>query len=217
MEVKVFGNHLKLLPERAIYLKELQAILIADVHFGKTTHFRKAGIAVPANIISDEIKRLQKLIDQHEPKEVYFLGDLFHSHLNHEWEMLLSFIANNSDVAFVLVKGNHDILPVENYNQTNFTMVEEPFLLENLSLSHHPMPASYLKNKATLLHINGHLHPGMKVKGKAKTFFKLPCFHFQTNQLILPAFGRFTGLAAINHKKNDTVYCIANDKIIEVK
>jgi DNA ligase-associated metallophosphoesterase len=206
-----------LLAERAIYLQELETLLIADVHFGKTMHFRKAGIAIPSQITGNEINRLQQLIETTRPKKVYFLGDLFHSRLNSEWKVLINFILVNPSTEFILVKGNHDILPEINYQHPNFALVNEPLLLDKFVLSHHPIAPDFLKRNPQLLHICGHIHPGVKMKGKAKAYFNLPCFHFQKNQLILPAFGRFTGLANIKPKKNDKVFAIANESIIEIK
>ena len=47
MKVRVSGVELELLPQKAIKIEE--DLLIADVHLGKIRHFRKVGIALPAN------------------------------------------------------------------------------------------------------------------------------------------------------------------------
>ncbi len=217
MQLQILGNQVLLLVEKAIYIQDLEAILIADAHLGKATHFRKAGIPVPSHIIETEISRLKTLIENNHPKKVYFLGDLFHSHLNNEWQHFIDFIKLREEIEFILVKGNHDILPEINYHHSNFTLVEEPYKVGNFVLSHHPVNLDHTKNNPELLHIYGHLHPGIKVKGKARASFNLPCFHFQKNQLVLPAFGKFTGLANIKVKKSDKIYAIANESIIEIK
>ena len=216
MQVEYIGNQILLLAERAIYIDKLKAIFIADAHFGKATHFRKAGIAVPSNIISHEINRLQHLIETNRPEKIYFLGDLFHSHLNNEWQLLVDFVLAHPEIEFILVKGNHDILPEINYQHSNFKVINEPLTVDKLLLSHHPISGKLLDKNPNLLHIHGHLHPGIKLKGKAKSFFNLPCFHFQKNQLVLPAFGKFTGLSLIRPKKVDKVYAVVNDSILEI-
>ena len=54
---------------------------------------------------------------QASPKEILFLGDLFHSSYNHEWEEWLDFF-NNSKLIFTLILGNHDKInfKIENLN-----------------------------------------------------------------------------------------------------
>lgn len=48
MEIEVASERVQLLPEKALYLIQHKILLLADLHFGKVNHFRKAGIAVPA-------------------------------------------------------------------------------------------------------------------------------------------------------------------------
>jgi len=43
----LLNQDLLLLPQKAIYWQQQKALIVADVHFGKVGHFRKAGIAVP--------------------------------------------------------------------------------------------------------------------------------------------------------------------------
>ena len=45
--IELCGQELELLPQKAIYWKDRNCLLIADLHLGKSTHFRKNGIAVP--------------------------------------------------------------------------------------------------------------------------------------------------------------------------
>jgi metallophosphoesterase superfamily enzyme len=49
------GQHWRLSAGRAIYWEEENALIVADLHVGKSAHFRKAGIAVPANIVQEDL------------------------------------------------------------------------------------------------------------------------------------------------------------------
>ena len=62
-------------------------LLLADLHLGKGAHFRREGIPVPTNMISKDLRKLETLIDLFQPGRVVFLGDLFHSVYNPEWEI----------------------------------------------------------------------------------------------------------------------------------
>lgn len=217
MLITLQNEKLLLSYEKIIFWESKSVLFLADAHLGKSTHFRKAGIAVPNELIFSEIERLDELISKYRPKSIYFLGDLFHSHLNVEWQLFTRFLEKHPLIEFTLIKGNHDILPASNYQQKNFRCENEPFHLGNFLLSHHPLSDEDLKNHPDTTNFAGHIHPGIHISGKGRSNLSLPCFKLSHNQLILPAFGRFTGLAKIFPKKNDIVYGIANGNVIEIK
>ena len=63
----------------------------------------------------------------------------------------------------------------------------------------------------------GHLHPGVKLKGDGLQRLKLPCFYHTKNQLILPAFGAFTGLHILHPKEEDLIYVTTGKEVIEIE
>jgi len=77
-------------------------------------------------------------------------------------------------------------------------------------LTHHP------EEREDLFTICGHIHPGIRLKGPGKQTLKLPCFHKKTHQLILPAFGEFTGSHTISPDKEDEIFVITSDEVILV-
>ena len=113
------GMELTLLPEKAVWIDSISTLLLADIHLGKASHFRKSGIPIPEQVHDLDYKRLKELIQRYSPKDVYFLGDLFHSFWNEQWEDLSSFLPQFPESTFHLVLGNHDILPTEKYQDTN--------------------------------------------------------------------------------------------------
>jgi metallophosphoesterase superfamily enzyme len=64
--------------------------------------------------------------------------------------------------------------------------------------------------------VAGHIHPGVLLRGSGKQAVTLPCFHFSRQQAILPAFGSFTGLARIHPKKEDRIFVIVDETVMEV-
>jgi len=54
------------------------------------------------------------------------------------------------------------------------------------------------------------------LRGMGRQFMKLPCFFQTQNQLILPAFGEFTGTFVLMPETDDCVYAIAKDRIVKV-
>lgn len=204
------GEKLTLLPEKAIYWESQKCLLIADLHLGKVSHFRKAGIAVPIAAQSSNAERLYLLLDSLYVEEVYLLGDLFHSDFNDEWALIEEVTNRYPEITFHLIIGNHDVLHLDRYRSSRLVLTESlnlgPFLL-----THEPVETEEHYN------LCGHIHPGIALRGRGKQRLRLPCFYFSTNGGILPAFGAFTGLYTLSKKEEDLVYAIANDIVIEIE
>ncbi|SEJ78942.1 putative phosphoesterase, SbcD/Mre11-related/metallophosphoesterase, DNA ligase-associated [Cyclobacterium xiamenense] len=206
-------THLVFLKEKALWLEEEKSLLVADTHFGKAGHFRKSGIPIPETVHDQDFRQLQQLIDTYKPLRFLFLGDLFHSEHNLSWEQLLQFVEFNDTVSFHLVKGNHDILPRRMYENSYFRIHEDTLTLGKLLLTHEPL-AGVPKG---FLNVCGHLHPGVVIQGKSRQRITLPCFFYRNNCLVLPAFGRFTGLMKISRETASCILVTTSDAVIPIK
>jgi len=208
------GLELYLLPQKVIYIPKYFMLIVSDWHLGKLTHFRKEGLFVPAPAIEEELERLNLLIDELDVKEIVFLGDLFHSEWNSDWEKLKTYInsINNLSIKCSLTKGNHDILAENHFHHMNLRLIEELVLSEGIVLSHEPINGlpDYMYN------IVGHIHPGCLIEAGARQSFKLACFHLQNKVLTMPAFGKFTGLYLVKKEVNSKIFAIVNDTVIAI-
>ncbi len=206
------GVELLLHPFRAAYWPERSALLVADLHLGKAQHFRREGIPVPKQAGNETWDRLLSLLVDFQPKELLILGDLFHSAYNVVWEEFIKLVAQFDQVQFTLVGGNHDILSDYQYERSGLVVVEEPFQVDQLLLSHHPMdsvPEGYYN-------LAGHIHPGVALSGGGRQRLRLPCFFFGLQQGLLPAFGAFTGMATVQPTTEDRVFVVTQDAVMEV-
>ena len=209
LPVTVKGEAFELWPEKAMYWKRINTLLLADLHIGKINHFRKSGIPVPRKANDHNIEILVDLILKIKPQRVICLGDLFHSHYNTEWEVFGEITKHFAEVTFELVLGNHDIMSERQYERKGFQVFDE-LLLEGFIFTHHPLEAIAEGH----YNIAGHIHPGVTLRGRGRQSLTLPCFYFGAQQGLLPAFGAFTGLAKIHPKKDDQVYVIADEKVM---
>ena len=196
-----------LTPSGAAYWKEQEALLIADVHLGKSRHFRKKGLGVPLTADDKEYQKMNDLIAVLQPKRLWFLGDLFHSYKNAEWELFKRWTQSFKDLKITLIIGNHDKIAIEQFEQLQIQTTEE-LLIDEFYLTHIPT------EREDHINIAGHIHPGIRMRGAGKQHVKLSCFYFKDNQFILPAFGDFTGNYIITPSKSDTVYALADDQVI---
>ena len=210
--VEIINQTFHLHPEKAIFWEEEKMLLLADLHLGKGAHFRKEGIAVPTNIIEKELKKIGDLIDLFDADRVVFLGDLFHSVYNPEWERFGQWMQTRKEVSFELVIGNHDILSTHQYEKYNLLIHENHLEVHAVLLTHAPLDEVPFGK----YNLAGHIHPGVKLYGNAKQQIKLPCYYFDVTQGLLPAFGAFTGLCILQPNGRETVYVITEDEVIQV-
>lgn len=176
---------------------------------GKAGHFRKAGIPISGKVHIEELFLLDALISELYPKKLLFLGDLFHSHWNLEWPLFSNWLTNYRQLESHLVIGNHDILSKLDYKSSGL-IVDEDLSIGPFIFSHERISDTHLFN------ISGHIHPAVKLKGKARQGISLPCFYFSEQYGYLPAFGKFTGASSMNIKKGDLIFAIVENQVLKI-
>lgn len=202
------GQTLYLLPQRALFWAETNTLIVADLHVGKVNHFRKAGIAIPQLVSEADYKALEDVLNAFPVRRVLILGDLFHSTYNEAVITFSQWIKKYAHIEFILIKGNHDILKDSFYKAASLQIVEHTLTEHPFIFSHIP-----LEVKSVFYNLAGHVHPAVKLTGKAKQSLVLPCFYFGQKNGILPAFSTFTGKAALIPTSADTVFVIAHQSV----
>ena len=61
-KILIRNQNIILTNQRALFWEESSALIFSDLHLGKTAHFRKNGIALPDNLIQNDLQRLSDLI-----------------------------------------------------------------------------------------------------------------------------------------------------------
>ena len=80
-------DHLIMSAERTLFWENESALIVADLHVGKTGHFRKAGIGVPQQVYKDDLHRLLSQILFFKAQRLIIVGDLTHSVANKEMDL----------------------------------------------------------------------------------------------------------------------------------
>jgi len=198
------GEDWTLLPEKAVYWATEKTLIVSDLHLGKISHFRKSGLAVPFNAKDKNLEELSFLLLNYDIEQVIFLGDLFHSKNNAATALYSELFDRFPDLHLILVKGNHDIFDNNVYDELSLDVVNS-LTLGPFYFTHEP------EEHKNLYNIAGHVHPAVRLLGKARSSMRLPCFYFSEFQAILPSFGVFTGSFTIKPKENDQIYAILPD------
>ncbi|WP_346985450.1 metallophosphoesterase [Chryseobacterium sp. POE27] len=94
--------------QRALFWEEQKALILSDLHIGKTAHFRKNGIALANQIMKNDLERLSILIEYFKPEKFIVVGDLLHAGDNSDVDEFCEWRNQYSDLQFHLIEGNHD-------------------------------------------------------------------------------------------------------------
>ncbi len=194
-------------PDRCIYWEEQKTLIVSDLHFGKTGHFRKSGIAVPQTVYKEDMQRLVSQLQFYKPQQLLVVGDLFHSVMNKELDFFKKWRNDFNELHIQLVKGNHDILKKEWYSEADITVSDLHFHLGKFCFVHDIAEACAPSDDISY-YFSGHIHPCVHLKGLAKQSISLPCYYFTNNFAVIPAFSKFTGTALIDRKSADNIFAI---------
>lgn len=212
----IHGNSCWLSPERLIFWEEEKALIVSDLHFGKTGHFRKAGIPVPQHVYMEDLQRLFHQVQYFQPIQLIVVGDLFHSNANKELALFNKWRQDHSSLQIHLVKGNHDILKKEWYDECGILTVQKEMVIRHFSFIHDPEMAEHCQSSSHYC-FSGHIHPGIAIKGLGKQSLRFPCFYFGKKLAVLPAFSRFTGMATIEIQNGESIFAIVENKVVRLQ
>jgi metallophosphoesterase superfamily enzyme len=231
--IRILDQQCWLSPERCLYWEEEQILVVSDLHFGKTGHFRKAGIGVPQDLYKEDLFRLLQQAQHFQPKRIILTGDLFHSRDNLEIDWFGHWRDGIPTGSMELVMGNHDRLPIKRYEELGLVYHDTslrigPFLFvhdlehraslsrqeigDSTKRSKDPGPGNSVSKHDLINDVSftfsGHLHPGIRISGSGKQSLRFPCFYFSHDHAILPAFSKFTGLHLVRPSKKDRVFAV---------
>lgn len=207
------GTDWELLAQGVAWWVGRRWLAIADAHFGKAAAFRARGVPVPQGTTTDNLDRLDALIEALQPSTLVFLGDLFHareSHASATIAALQRWRERRAALDVVLVEGNHDLHAGAPPAGLRIRCVAEPWIVDGIAFCHHPQPVP------DAMVLAGHLHPAVRLSGRADDSLRLPCFWLRDDRLVLPAFGSFTGGASIARVPGERVFAIAEGRMYEI-
>jgi DNA ligase-associated metallophosphoesterase len=209
-------NGLTLLPQRAVWREATRALFVADVHFGKDAAFRAAGLPVPTGSTRENLARLDALIATLAPRTLVVLGDLFHARAAYRDASLgevAAWRAARRDLPIRLVAGNHDIGAGPPPVELGLEVVDEPHHFDGLECRHHPLDDVGGDGPPALA---GHIHPAARLAGPGHDRVRLPCFVLRGRQVVLPAFGEFTGSASLQVDADAALCVVAGDRLLHI-
>lgn len=208
-EITIQNEAFTLTNQRALFLKKEKALILSDLHVGKTAHFRKNGIALANHIMKSDLERLSALIEYFQPEKFIVVGDLLHAGDNSDVDEFCKWRNQYPSLQFYLIEGNHDRI-----SETLEKKLCLDFKASILEIGEFTFIHDFDKAKGGF-QITGHIHPGIVLNSAVKRI-RLPCFALSDDQLLLPAFSEFTGLDTKNLPVKSKFFVFTDAEIYEV-
>ena len=208
------GERLTLLPHRAIHWPRARALLIADLHLGKTAAFRALGVPAPEASTAADLNRLSDALAITSAERLIVLGDLVHAsaaHTHPTSSQVAEWRCRHDQLHITLVRGNHDHRAGPNPHPWRIDLTTEELLESPFTLRHDPGP------RVDTHTLCGHLHPVISFRGRAKFAARLRCYCFSASLGVLPAFGSFTGGHSIRPAPDESIFVITPDGVLPLK
>ena len=211
--VRLAGEDVLLLPERALFWPRAATLVAADFHWGKGATFRAAGIPIPVGATGDDLSRLDAALLRTCARRLVVLGDLFHARAGriatHTLAELRRWRGLRPELEILLVRGNHDRHAGDPPEDLHINCLNAPAFVPPFVLRHEPSdsPDGYT--------LAGHLHPGLMLTGPGR-WERLPCFWLTARTAVLPAFGSFTGMAPVAPAPSDRIFVVADGEVLSV-
>lgn len=195
--------------QRAAFREQGKALILSDLHIGKTAHFRKNGIALSNHIMKSDLERLSALIEYFQPDKFIVVGDLLHAGDNSDVDEFCTWRSQYPDLQFYLVEGNHNRISASLEKKLCLDFKADLLEIDGFTFIHdfEPIKSGF--------QITGHIHPGIVLHSAIKSI-RLPCFALSDNQLLLPAFSKFTGLDTKNLPKKSKFFVFTDAEIYEI-
>ncbi len=175
------GAELVARADGSLWWPDARLLCVSDLHLGKSERIaRRGGTLLPPYETRETLWRLEEAVAATDPQTVICLGDSFDDlgaarAIDDNTRATLARLQAGRE--WVWIEGNHDPGPVD-LGGTHLGDVKRG----PLTFRHIAVPGASAE-------ISGHYHPKAGISGAGHR----PCFLRDTNRLILPAYGAYTG------------------------
>ncbi len=168
----------------ALWWPGQRVLVISDLHLGRSERVaRLGGALLPPYETQDTMARLDSEVAATAPATVICLGDSFDDRAVAEGlaEAAILWLARlMAGRRWIWIEGNHDPGPMD-LGGTH--LAELPIA---------PLTFRHIARPGASGEVSGHYHPKATVNARGRRVSR-PCFLFDSDRVILPAFGTYTG------------------------
>jgi hypothetical protein len=192
----------------ALYVEDIQAIVVADLHIGLEQALMEEGTYLPLNQYSQMKKTILELCDKYAPTQVIINGDFKHEFsraLAQESYEILDLIDSLRDININLqiVRGNHDNYLIRVLKRRGIN-INDPYYKVGRYFFTHGHEAVQIPTNVECVMV-AHEHPALLLRDETGYRHKFKCFLIgawkDKNVTVLPAFSTLStgyGVGAIS-------------------
>ena len=210
--IELGGTELFLQGNRTVFCPAESTLFVADLHLGKGSAFRAGSIPVPSGSTQRTLDRLCQAVTSVDARRIVILGDMWHAKSGRTEASERAFLEwrdRHAERDVWLVEGNHDLKSGLIPESHRTTVLPPGSALGAFTLLHEP-------GKGHGYALAGHIHPAVRLVGRADQSVVAPCFWVQSDCMVLPAFGEFTGAARVRPSATDRVFVVVEGWVREV-
>lgn len=171
-------------PAGVLWWEKERLLCVSDLHLGKSDRIaRRGGPLLPPYENTDTLAKLADAISQLSPTTVVCLGDSFDDLAGQDALSEADANTLNRIMAgrrWIWIEGNHDPGPIT-LGGTH---------LAELCIG--PLTFRHIAQPGATQEVSGHFHPKARVELRTSALNR-PCFLIDSNRIVLPAFGAYTG------------------------
>lgn len=183
--ISLAGARLQARASGALFWPDQQVLCISDLHLGKSERMaRRGGGLLPPYDTGDTLARLDAEIEATRAAHVICLGDSFddldaaHALTEDQANWLARLMAGRR---WTWIEGNHDPGPMGLGGTHTAALTIGPLVFRHIA-----------KAAAAPGEVSGHYHPKATLHARGRSITR-PCFLTDSDRLVLPAFGTYTG------------------------
>jgi len=195
---RVIKNHL------GLYLEDIDAIVIADLHIGYELALTKKGIFLPTSQYPKIKREIEEMLEITGAKRVIINGDLKHEFgepTAQEWievKELLHYLLNKG-IKVEVVRGNHDNYIIWMLKKLGIPLHQEALTEGEYVVTHGHKDLEVKRGKIVVL---AHEHPTISLRDRLGVKKKFKCFlhgeHQESQVIVLPAMSPIASGTEIN-------------------
>ncbi len=183
-DFNISGETVTALASGALWWRDSGVLVVSDLHLGKSGRMsRRGGPILPPYETRETLARLEADLQRTAPRHLICLGDSFDdpraaAELDRDEQTWITRLQAGRE--WTWIEGNHDPGPL------------------GLGGGHRrelrigPLVFRHIAQPGATGEVSGHFHPKLSLRIRGQTITR-PCFLQDTDRVILPAYGTYTG------------------------
>jgi hypothetical protein len=178
--MRILGKFDVIEPYPAVYIRDIDAIALSDLHLGYEAIMVENGVFLPKVQFKREMKIVSGVLEKKRANRLVINGDIKHEFSEtsyHEFKEVsdfFEFLKNNFPIV-TAIKGNHDNYLIRVTKRYGVELLDQLLIEDYLFLHGHKVPFDFSRSEAEYIIIS-HEHPSIALFDEIGVKEKINCF-----------------------------------------